>query len=147
MVQGQTGRRQLSDSHHVARHCRPRDVGATREPIDTAFRLRPGEECRSTNWMEYFHDSDRQVQIVAVRRALTDKGFQVRRSASFAVLNVGAAVAVCSNRQNVEIQFVALGEPHDPSHAGIYGYTEHNVAVAALLATLVAPNEIYPAAN
>ena len=147
MVQGQPGRHELAPSQHVARYCRPRAVREDGTLAPAAFRLRPGEEYLSTNWLEYFHDSHRLIQIVGVRQALVDKGFRVRPNASFAVLNVGAAVARCSNTLNLDIQFIALGEPHDPSHTGIFGYTAQNAVVAALLAASVDPSEVYPAAT
>lgn len=144
MVQRQAGRHELPTEQHVARHCRPRDFGTTGLLLDSAFELRPGEEYLSTNWLEYFHDSDRQSQIAGVQQALVDKGFRVRRTASFAVLNVATSIASCRDILSVAIQFVVLGEAHDPSHTGIYGYTAQDSAVAALLATLVVPNEVYP---
>lgn len=147
VVQGIPGRRALADSQHVARYCRPRDIGSDGIPIPTAFRLRPGEEYLSTNWLEYFHDSERSTQINGVRRALSGKGFRVSRNAAFAVLNVGSTTAQCGNTLNIDIQFVALGESHDPSHTGIYGYVAQNAAVAELLAGLVNPREVYPAAS
>ena len=114
-------------------------------PRENAFRLRPGEEYLSTNWLEYFHESHRQTQIAGVRQALADKNFRVSGTASFAVLNVAAAVNSCKAGLNLDIEVIALGEPHDPSHTGIFGYTEYNTDVAALLAQSVSPNEIYPA--
>ena len=146
MVQGEPGRRALGPSHNVARYCRPRDVRDDGAVSPAAFELRPGEAYLSTNWLEYFHDSDRPTQIAGVRQALTDKGFQVRRAARFAVLNVGVAVAACSDQLNLAIQFVVLGESHDPSHTGIYGYTASHALAAAALAESVSPNEIHPAA-
>ncbi len=145
MVQENSGRRELEPTHHVARHCRRRDIRGDGRVSPAAFALRAGEEYLSTNWLEHFHDTDRPSQIAGVQRALTDKGFRVRRSASFAVLNAGVSIAMCQDNLNLEIQFVALGEAHDPSHTGIYGYTAHNAAVATLLATLVNPDEVYPA--
>ena len=146
MVQGTPGRRTLADSQHVARYCRPRDIGSDSTPIPTAFRLRPGEEYLSTNWLEHFHDSERSTQIDGVRRSLSGKGFRFSRSAAFAVLNVGSATTQCGDALNVDIQFVVLGESHDPSHTGIYGYVAQNAAVAELLAGLVSPRAVYPAA-
>ena len=115
--------------------------------IETAFTPRPGEAYLSANWLEHFHDSDRAAQIAGVRRALTAKGFQLRRAARFAVLNVGDAVATCrAGCPDANIRIVLLGETRDPSHAGIYGVAPpNNVAVAALLAAAVAPDDVYPA--
>ena len=145
VVQGTPGRRALAASQHVARYCRPRDIGSDGKPIPAAFLLRPGEEYLSTNWLEHFHDSDRQIQIAGVRRALTDKGFRVNRTGVFTVLNVGAAADACLTRLNLEIAFITLGEFHDPSHTGIFGYTERNTDAADLLAKSVNPNDIHRA--
>ena len=146
MVQGTLGRGELAPAHHVARYCRPRDIGDDGVLIPTAFRLCPGEEYLSTNWLEHFHDFERSAQINGVRRALVGKGFRISRNAAFAVLNVGIATVLSRNALNVAIQFVVLGERHDPSHTGIYGYAAQNAAVAEALARLVNPTEIYPAA-
>ncbi len=146
MVQGTPGRRALADSHHVARYCRPRDIGNSGIPIPAAFYLRPGEEYLSTNWLEIFHGSERSAQIDGVRRALSDKGFRINRNAVFATLNVGITTAQCRIDLNLDIEFVALGESHDPSHTGIYGYAERNAEAAELLASIVSPQEVYTAA-
>lgn len=147
MVQGQLGRHELAPAHHVARHCRRRDVRDDGTVTPAAFEIRPGEEYLSANWLEYFHEADRPSQIAGVRQALTDKGFRVSRNAYFAVLNAGASVTMCRVTLNLEIQFIALGELHDPSHTGIFGYTmQDNDSIAALLAQLVNPDEVYPAA-
>ena len=137
-------RHELSGHNHIARFCRRRDI-AEGIVARSAFLLRPDEEYLSTNWMEYFHDSDRQSQIAGVRKALTDKGFQVSRGTAFAVLNVGAATAACKSELNLDIQIIALGEAHNPSHAGIFGYTEHNTDASSTLARQV--REVYPAAS
>ena len=142
LASAQRGR--LLGHHHVARHCRARDM-VNGVPQENAFRLRPGEEYLSTNWLEYFHDTARQSQISGVRQALAGKGFRVRRNAAFAVLNVGGAIAACKSDLNLDIHIIALGESHDPSHAGIFGYTEDDTDVAALLARQVSLGEVYPA--
>ena len=129
----------------MARYCRARDM-VNGIPQENAFRLRSGEEYLSTNWLEHFHDSDRQTQIAGVQRALAGKGFRVRRNAAFAVLNVGVATTVCKHDLNLDIQITTLGDAHDPSHSGIFGYTADDTDVAALLARQVNPGEVYPAA-
>ena len=146
MVQGRSASIELSQSHHVARYCRRRHLRSDGRPLRDAFLLRPGEEYLSTNWLEHFHDSDRQTQIAGVQQALTDKDFRVRRNAAFAVLNVGVATTVCKHDLNLDIQITTLGEAHDPSHSGIFGYTADDTDVAGLLARQVNPGEVYPAA-
>ena len=135
-------RHDLSAHHHVGRHCRRRDI-ADGIVARSAFLLRPREEYLSTNWLEHFHDSDRQVQIAGVRTALTGKGFRISPGAAFAILNVGAAIIACKADLNVDIQFTVLGEKHDPSHTGIFGYTAEDTNTAAVLAKLA--REVYPA--
>ena len=147
MVQGGPVSIALSHSDHIARYCRPRDIRSDGRPLRDAFLLRPGELYLSTNWLEYFHNSERQSQIAGVHRALADKGFHVRASASFAVLNVGVTIVVCKNALNLDIQILTLGEPHDPSHTGIYGCPPENTDAATLLAKSVALNEMYSAAT
>ena len=145
MVQGNPGWHGLEPSHHVARYCRRRDVRDNGTVTPAAFELRRGETYLSTNWLENFHASHRQTQIAGVLQALADKGFRTSRTASFAVLNVGATVNGCKSGLNLDIQIIALGEAHDPSHAGIFGYTEHNTDAAATLARQV--GEVHPAAS
>ena len=146
MVPGQPASRQLPPGDSVARHCRPRALLPDGRPARVAFMLRPGEEYISANWLEYFHQSDRDVQIDRVRRALAGKGFQLRRGARFAVLNAGIAAAAGRDTLGITLRFVALGETADPSHCGIYGATpQNNAAVAALLAALVPAGQMYPA--
>ena len=147
MVQETYSRRELEPAHHVARYCRPRYIREDGTLAPSAFRIRPGEEFLSANWLEYFHDSERSDQISGVRQALAGKGFRVSGGGSFAVLNVADSTAVTRDNLNIAIQFIVLGETHDPSHAGIFGYTAENSAViAVMLAQSVNPNEIYPAA-
>ena len=131
--------------HHVARYCRRRDIGISGVPLDTAFYLRSGEEYLSTNWLEHFHESERRSQIEGVIGALAGKGFRVAGGGSFAVLGVGDATSACKGRLDLNVRFVVLGDAHDPSHTGIYGYGERNVSAAALLAALVGRDEVHPA--
>ena len=99
----------------------------------------------STNWLEYFHPADREVQLAGVRQALLGKGFRVARTGHFVALNVGAAIDRCRQELSVEIRFVNLGDWHDPSHTGIYGLAEAAEDVAQELAQAVSPAEVYPA--
>ena len=136
--------RELSPQHHVARHCRRRHIEDVK-PTTEAFKLREGEAFLSTNWLEYFHQSERVAQLEGVRRALTNKGFQLRSTAHFAVLNVGSAISICRDYLALDVFFSTTGEIADPSHTGIYGYSSLNSRTAALLASSVNPNEVYPA--
>ena len=72
-----------------------------------------------------------------VRQALAEKGFQVRASGAFAVLNVGDAISKVQQARNLAVSFIALGESRDPSHTGIFGYTTEDTDTAAALAKSV----------
>ena len=106
--------------------------------------MREGEVFLSTNWLEYFHESERVDQLEGVKQALTNKGFQIRSTAYFAVLNVGSAISICKDYLALDIFFSTTGEFSDPSHTGIYGYSSLNARTAALLAASVNSNEVYP---
>ena len=135
----------LPHSNNVARYCRRRDIGTDGTPLETAFYLRNGEEYLSTNWLEYFHESERHTQTRGVRQALIHKGFRIQRSACFAVLNVGTAITACRRFLALGVRFTTKGERLDPSHTGIYGYATHSAATAAILAASVSPSEVYSA--
>ena len=80
-----------------------------------------------------------------MRQAMQDKEWSVRRTAFFVVLNVGTTVDLSRAELNQELRFVNLGEPHDPSHTGIYGMIANDTRAARLLAASVNQNEVYPA--
>ena len=96
--------------------------------------MRTGEAFLSTNWLEHFHPSDRQLQVSGVCRTLEGKGFRVNPNGGFAVLNVGVATqAVSSARLN----FVLLGQTSDLSHVGVFGIPGDHADIAVALAKSV----------
>ena len=110
----------LSPQHNVARYCRRRWLvhgGVSRD----AFLLREGEPYLSTNWLEHFHQSDRQAQLYGIRAALASK-FKMEADGRFAILNVGYAIDRIMRLHSVPLRFRVLGQAHDPSHTGIFGY-------------------------
>ena len=125
--------RELSYEDNVVRYCAPRNI-VDGMPIPEAFKLRSGEDFLSTNWLEYFHPSDRQLQISGVQRTLEDKGFRVNRNGGFAVLNVETT----SQRiNNTRLNFVLLGQTSDPSHTGVFGIPEDDADIAIAIAKSV----------
>jgi hypothetical protein len=134
-----SGQRILSHQRDVARHCRKRDIGEDGLPSEDAYLIRAdrGESFLSTNWCEYFHLSDRQTQIDGVITSLRAKR-TVRSGEFIVILNVGVAITSCASCLGVTLQFTVLGEPGDPSHTGIFGYTEvNNAGIALVLASSV----------
>jgi hypothetical protein len=113
-----------------------------------AFLPRDGESFLSINWLEHFDQSDRVVQVTGVRAALAAKNFRVHPKGRFAILNVGVASQRVRQFQNLRFLFQVLGEAHDPSHTGIFGYRSANIDskgndVAQSLAASV--GEVHPA--
>ena len=104
--------------------------------------LRSGESFLSANWLEYFHSSERQIQMSGVRQALRDKGFRIRFNGRFAVLNVGYSIGQV---RGIDLDFRLLGEVSDPSHTGIFGYDFGDTDTAIVLAKSV--REVHPAAE
>ena len=107
--------------------------------------MRPSETYLSTNWLEYFHPVERDSQIAGVLAALSRK-LSLSHTGKVAVLNVGNSAAVCQRRAGVSIRCMVLGDARDPSHTGIFGYSEptQNARVATLLANSVGPDALYP---
>ena len=103
------------------------------------------EDFFSTAWLEYFHRSDRCVQIEGVARAF-DAKLTLRRSGRICVLNVGKAVLECREKIGVDIEIWLLGEADDPSHTGIFGYKdiETEPDTTEILARLVGIDDVYP---
>ena len=111
----------LRFEHHVARYCRPRTIVHDSVSRD-AFVLRPGEAFLSTNWLEHFNESNREIQISGVRAALSGKGFSISPNGRFAVLNVGTSSHRVLHFLKVALRFHVLGQLQDPSHTGVFGY-------------------------
>ena len=129
----------LRPEHNVARYCRPRSLADGRPTAD-AFLLRDRESFLSTNWLEFFNQSDRKLQISGVRNALYRKNFRVNPNGTFAVLNVGLTVRQISGP---DLYFMPLGDTNDPSHTGVFGYEAGDTDAAAAIAKLV--TELHPA--
>lgn len=116
----------LQPEHNVARYCRPRWFVKGIVSRD-AFLLRGGELFLSTNWLEHFHESDRRIQVSGMLSALASKNFNVSPNGTFAILNVGAASQGVRQFQSRRLLFQLLGQAHDPSHTGIFGYGSTNI--------------------
>lgn len=101
-------------------------------------------EYLSTAWLEYFHSTDRDVQMRGVAEAL-DAKLTLRPSGRIGVLNVGEAIQACQQQSRVNIEVWLLDESDDPSHTGIYGYkdVQFNLDPPAVLSRLVKSQDIF----
>lgn len=101
-------------------------------------------EYLSTAWLEYFHSTDRDVQMRGVAEAL-DAKLTLRPSGRIGVLNVGEAIQTCQQQLRINIEVWLLGESDDPSHTGIYGYKDAQVDSdpPAVLSRLVKSQDVF----
>ncbi len=148
MVSTQATQRRLRPNQNVARQCRPRDIDQFDRPSANAFRLRSDKEYYlSTNWLEYFHISDRSIQLPAIRQSLIDKHRTVKGNDYFVILNVEMAEVACKEVLGINLCFISFGGSIDPSHTGIYGMASDSANAAAELADTVMSSEVHKVSN
>lgn len=139
LIDGKKMNDALPDSDHVLRYCSPIHVDKESEKIKaSAFRLRPGEEYLSVNWMEHF-DKSEEEQTDEIRTALSKK-LKLKSDGRFARLRVGT---VKKRIQNAEVKHIP--EPEDPSHAGICLGKQDNREATLKLANIIKPDDVFPA--
>ncbi len=100
----------------------------------------------SVNWLEGTGASLRARQLAIVRQHLRNKGRTLSPKGRLAVLNLQIAFDHVRSGTPDARRLAAHHEPElpaDPSHSGIYGYTNDDVLIADLLAEAV--REVYPA--
>lgn len=135
----------LPDADHVARYCKPSTVDNTGVPTAAAFKPRSGEDYLSVNWLEYSGAPTTAVAVQHVRDAFHNKGYRLRSSGRFAVLNVGTARDHVSEALGKQLRIDHQPLDDDPSHAGIHDYGADDLAVAVELKSLVDRHDIHPA--
>lgn len=135
----------LPDEDHVSRYCKPSAIGGDGRPLTAAFELREDEEYLSVNWLEYPRPPDLLAAIDLVRASFRRKGFQLARGGRFSVLNVGAIKAAVAEAADRPLQLRHRPSRLDKSHAGIFGYTAEDFAIAAELAALVTFQDVHSA--
>ena len=136
---------QLPDDDHLSRYCKPSSIDAFGLPMASAFELRTGEPYLSANWLEYFDTLDLTIAVNEVREAFLEKGYRLRQSGRFAVFNVGAAKTAAREATGRSLHIEHLPLDDDKSHAGVFGYTDDDLAVALEIKALVGYQDLYPA--
>ena len=131
----------LPDADHVARYCKPSTIDESGLPMASAFAMRHGEDHLSVNWLEYF-DSRTGVAIYRVREALAAKSFRLGQGGRFALQNVGTIKTAVKRHLGRSLHINHLPSKDDPSHAGVFGYTEVDFMVAAEMRALVGPTDV-----
>ena len=97
------------------------------------------------NWLEYFQADDLETAVACVREVFRMKGYSVKPTGRFAVLNVETAKEAVSTVAGRPARINHLPLDDDLSHSGIFGYTVDDLAVAAELKTLVGRVDVYAA--
>ena len=110
-----------------------------------AFELRSGEDYLSVNWLECLGEPDLDAALVRIREMFQTKGYSLKPSGRFAVLNVGAVKAAVSDKVDGEARVEHLPLDDDGSHSGVFGYTARDLAVAVAIKELVNPERVRPA--
>ncbi len=134
----------LPDRDHVSRYCKPSTVGERGQPMASAFAIRPGEGYLSVNWLEHFGlpVGEPEAALNRVRETLRSKGFRLRSNGRFALLNVGTVKTTIRRTYRRSLHINHLPLPDDASHAGILGYTERDLMIAAEIRASVRAEEV-----
>lgn len=130
----------IPDTDHVSRLCGGSKCDDDGRPLGTAFMLRPNEPYLSVNWLESTGALGRDQQLAVVRRNLTDKGVGLPAKGRLAVLHLRTVFDHVRSETPDSRNLTAHHEPeppHDPSHAGIYGYGDEDDLTADLIAEAV----------
>lgn len=136
----------LPDDDHLSRYCKPTAVGPDGLPMAAAFELRPTEHHLSVNWLEYFDSPHLGAAVERVREAFRRKGYGLRRNGRFAVLGIGEAKSAVAEAIGHLGRVEHLPVDDDESHAGLFGYTADDLAVAVELRVRVRREHVHPAA-
>ncbi|MYD97517.1 MAG: hypothetical protein F4X98_09045 [Gammaproteobacteria bacterium] len=133
--------RPLPEADHVARYCKPSTIDERGQPMANAFAMRAREDHLSVNWLEHF-DPQPDVAIHHVRNTLRASGFQLRPNGRFALLGVAAIKSTVKRSLGLRLHVNHLPLEHDPSHAGVLGYSDADLMVAAEIRSLVGPGDL-----
>lgn len=137
----------LPEDDHFSRYCKPTAVGRDGLPTAAAFELRPGEDHLSVNWLQYFAAPDLDAAVARVREVFRDKGYRLRPNGRFAVVRVGAALAAVAEAVGRRGRVEHLPLEDDESHAGLFGYSADDLAVAVELRALIQREHVHPAVS
>lgn len=108
--------------------------------------MRPVEDHLSVNWLEYFDKDNLKERVQCVREAFANKGFGLKKSGRFAVLNVSMIKAAGLNAANKQLQVLHWpdNENNDLSHSGIFNYEINEFDIASEIAASVTLDDILP---
>lgn len=115
----------------------------TGKPMALAFELK-GHDFLSVNWLEHFECDDIAEAIDRVREVLMRK-LRIKRTGRIISLRViDVKRVIYYHGSSVPKIELLCDDEDDPSHCGIFGYTDSNELVATKLARLVMESDIFP---
>ena len=135
----------LPEEHHISRYCSPSSINKFHGlPTAAAFMLRKTDDFLSVNWLDYFNKGDINLSIDCVRQVFIEKGFQIKANGRFVSLNVGDVISVIySHLQSSDISIKHLPVEDDPSHSGVFGYTQSDNLIALKISQLVRAKDVH----
>lgn len=141
----------IPDSNHISRLIGGSKIDDFGNISPEAFMLRKEkstetyEEYLSVNWLEYYNQKSRELDINEIRNALLAKGMNLPSKGKLGVLNAGELIQHVSNETEGNKLLSVLHKPDqlDPSHSGIFGLNPDDSITPALIAQKVF--ETYPA--
>lgn len=135
---------EIDDSQHISRYCKPLCVSASGLPLGCAFYLRSNEEYLSVNWLGYYDESDLHKSLDCVREAFQKKGFSTSKRGRYVILKVSKIKSLLSIFSSEECRVEHLPSENDPSHSGIFGYSESDKTIALRIAELATLADMHP---
>lgn len=115
----------LPDKDHVTRYGKPLQIEDDDSINGTAYRLRPGEEYLSVNWIEYLKKTTNEDAIMEIINTLSAK-FAIKKKGCLARSNVGTVKQKVLEASKDSRKLIITHQPEtdDRSHSGIFNLKE-----------------------
>ena len=131
----------LPSGDHIARYCSPTRVEDD-QPLAAAFELAPKDNYLSVNWLEYWGLPGKDDAIERIREEFAR---EVKRDGRFAALNVSEVKLAVEQLTRRPSDITHQPTDDMESHAGLFGYSQNEREVAAMLASIVTKDSMFPA--
>ncbi len=133
----------IKDDQHISRYCNKKSLTEKNEITGASFSLKEYEKYLSVNWLEFLQLSNREEEIVEIKRVLKNKTL-CNPKAKIAILLVGEVREhVRKNTPDFRNLIVRHINGKDPSYSGIHGYKFGEMMIEELLAQVVREEYIY----
>lgn len=96
------------------------------------------------NWLEYYDESDLYKSLDCVRKAFRKKEFSTSKRGRYVILKVSEIQSLFLILSIEEYRIEHLPSAKDPSHCGIFGYSESDKTIALRIAELATLADMHP---